>query len=138
MKRNTHSDAASPQRPALERALQTIEVVGNKLPDPAALFFLLLLFTWVLSWLLSSVDFNAVHPATGEPIRVSNQLSGAALTKFLTGMVSTFTSFAPLGVVLVALLGVGVAEHTGFISAGLSRVLGFTSARILTPMVVLV
>ncbi len=138
MKQNIHSDAASPQRPALERALQAIEVVGNKLPDPAALFFLLLLATWVLSWLLAGVDFNAVHPATGEPIRVSNQLSGAALTKFLTGMVSTFTSFAPLGVVLVALLGVGVAEHTGFVSAGLSRVLGFTSARILTPMVVLV
>jgi aminobenzoyl-glutamate transport protein len=131
------SDAAL-QRSALERALNAIEVVGNKLPDPAALFFLLLVATWILSWLLSGVDFNAVHPGTGEPIQVSNQLSGAAMAKFLTGMVSTFTSFAPLGVVLVALLGVGVAEHTGFVSATLSRVLGFTSGRILTPMVVLV
>jgi aminobenzoyl-glutamate transport protein len=69
---------------------------------------------------------------------VSNQLSGAAMAKFLTSMVSTFTSFAPLGVVLVAMLGVGVAEHTGFVSAALSRVLGFTSTKILTPMVVLV
>lgn len=126
------------RRSALERALNAIEVVGNKLPDPAALFFLLLIATWVLSWLLSGVDFNAVHPGTGEPILVANQLSGAALAKFLTGMVSTFTGFAPLGVVLVALLGVGVAEHTGFISAGLSRVLGFTSVKMLTPMVVLV
>lgn len=145
---NTHKDnstpgaqgqsCAAPQRSTVERALNAIEVVGNKLPDPAALFVLLLIATWLLSWLLSGVDFNAVHPGTGEPIRVANQLSGAAMVKFLTGMVSTFTSFAPLGVVLVALLGVGVAEHTGFISACLSRVLGLTSARILSPMVVLV
>lgn len=131
------SDPARP-RPALERALNAIEVVGNKLPDPAALFLLLLLATWVLSWLLSGVDFNAVHPGTGEPIVVTNQLSGAALTKFLTGMVTTFTSFAPLGVVLVAVLGVGVAEHTGFVSAALGRLLAITSARFLAPMVVLV
>jgi aminobenzoyl-glutamate transport protein len=79
MKQNIHSNTASPQRPALERALHAIEVVGNKLPDPAALFFLLLLATWILSWLLAGVDFNAVHPATDEPIRVSNQLSGAGI-----------------------------------------------------------
>jgi aminobenzoyl-glutamate transport protein len=138
MKQNPQQYGRGAERTPLERALNAIEVVGNRLPDPAALFFLLLLATWVLSWLLAGVDFNAVHPTTGEPIRVSNQLSGPALAKFLTGMVATFTSFAPLGVVLVALLGVGVAEHTGFVSAGLSRVLGFTSVRILTPMVVLV
>ena len=126
------------QRTLLERGLNTIEQVGNRLPDPAALFFLLLLATWVLSWLLSGIEFNAIHPATGEPIRVSNQLTGAALAKFLTSMVATFTSFAPLGVVLVAMLGVGVAEHTGFVGAALSRVLGFTSTKILTPMVILV
>jgi aminobenzoyl-glutamate transport protein len=129
---------AAPRRSALERALNAIEVVGNKLPDPAALFFLLLIATWILSWLLSGIHFNAVHPGTGEPILVTNQLSGAALAKFLTGMVSTFTSFAPLGVVLVAMLGVGIAEHTGFVSAALGRLLAFTSARALTPMVVLV
>ncbi|SRR6056297_2770590 len=126
------------QRTLLERSLNTIERVGNKLPDPAALFFLLLIVTWLLSWLLSGIDFNAVHPATGEPIRVVNQLSGTEMAAFLTNMVSTFTSFAPLGVVLVALLGVGVAEHTGFVNAALSRVLAVTSARLLTPMVILV
>ncbi|MFU8830992.1 MAG: AbgT family transporter [Wenzhouxiangella sp.] len=126
------------QRTMLERALNVIEVVGNKLPDPAALFFLLLIFTWFMSWLLSGVDFAAVHPATGDPIRVINQLAGDEMASFLANMVGTFTSFAPLGVVLVALLGVGVAEHTGFVNAGLRQVLGFTSVRILTPMVILV
>jgi aminobenzoyl-glutamate transport protein len=53
-------------------------------------------------------------------------------------MVTTFTGFHPLGVVLVALLGVGVAEHTGFINAGLKGLLSFTSAKLLTPMLILV
>jgi aminobenzoyl-glutamate transport protein len=53
-------------------------------------------------------------------------------------MVQTFTGFHPLGVVLVALLGVGVAEHTGFINAGLKGLLSFTSAALLTPMLIFV
>jgi aminobenzoyl-glutamate transport protein len=53
-------------------------------------------------------------------------------------MVTTFTSFHPLGVVLVALLGVGVAEHTGFINAALKGLLSFTSPMMLTPMVIFV
>lgn len=123
----------------LESALNGIERVGNRLPDPAVLFFLLLLFTWVLSWLLASVEFSAIHPQSGEPIRVINQLSGAEMASFLAGMVQTFVLFAPLGVVLVAMLGVGVAEHTGFINAALRRILGALNAKVLlTPLVVLV
>jgi len=127
------------QRTWLESALNGIERVGNRLPDPAVLFFLLLLFTWVLSWLLASVEFSAIHPQSGEPIRVINQLAGAELANFLSGMVRTFVMFAPLGVVLVAMLGVGVAEHTGFINAALRRILGALNAKVLlTPLVVLV
>src|SRR5262245_12712159 len=53
-------------------------------------------------------------------------------------MVKTFTGFPPLGVVLVALLGVGVAEHTGFINAVLKGLLSVTPRRLLTPMLILV
>jgi aminobenzoyl-glutamate transport protein len=53
-------------------------------------------------------------------------------------MVNTFATFPPLGLVLVALLGVGVAEHTGFINAGLKALLGVTPRSLLTPMLILV
>ncbi|MDT8408630.1 MAG: AbgT family transporter [Wenzhouxiangellaceae bacterium] len=122
----------------LERALNVIERVGNKLPDPAVLFFMLMILVWILSALLASVEFSATHPQTGDPIQVVNQLSGAELSRFLSQMVVVFTSFAPLGIVLVAMLGVGVAEHTGFINAALRRMLGFTSPRLLTPVLILV
>jgi len=122
----------------VERILNWIEVVGNKLPDPAALFVIALAITWLTSWLLSGVQFSEIDPRTGEPLRVINQLSGSALATFLSGMVNTFVRFPPLGVVLVALLGVGVAEHAGYINAGLKGLLRFTPKKLLTPMLVLV
>ena len=126
------------ERTMLERALNVIEVVGNKLPDPAVLFFLLMIVVWVLSALLAPVQFAAEHPTTGDPIRIVNQLAGDEMANFLVNMVHVFVNFAPLGIVLVALLGVGVAEHTGFINAGLRKMLGWTSLKLLTPMLILV
>jgi aminobenzoyl-glutamate transport protein len=126
------------RRGALDRVLNTIEVLGNRLPDPAMLFLLLMVIVWVLSWALASVEFAAEHPATGAPIRVANLLTGTELARFLSTMLTTFTGFAPLGVVLVAMLGVGVAEHSGFIGTALKSLLRVTSQRLLTPMLILV
>ena len=119
------------------RTLNNIETVGNRLPDPALLFLLLLVLTWIVSAVLAPVEFAERDPRTGDPMRITNQLTGAALATFLVQLVPTFTEFAPLGVVLVALLGVGVAEKTGFINVGLKLVLGGISARLLTPMLIL-
>ncbi|CAN5311054.1 AbgT family transporter [soil metagenome] len=129
-----------PDRPPrfVDRALNAIERVGNKLPDPAMLFFLLLILVWIVSWLLSPMQFSEIDPRNGQPIQIKNQLAGTSIAAFMAGMVTTFTSFHPLGVVLVALLGVGVAEHTGFINASLKGLLSFTSAKLLTPMLILV
>ena len=121
-----------------ERALNLIERVGNKLPDPAALFLILLVVVWVVSAILSTMTFAEIDPRTGKALVINNQLSGAAIATFLSTMVTTFTSFPPLGVVLVALLGVGVAEHTGFINAALKALLNFTAPFLLTPMLVFV
>ncbi|TAL06844.1 MAG: AbgT family transporter, partial [Porticoccaceae bacterium] len=118
--------------------LHRIERLGNRLPDPVLLFLLLLIAVWLLSALLAPVDFAAQHPQTGAAIRIVNLLTGAELTRFLTDMVPVFTAFAPLGIVLVALLGVGVAEHSGLIAAGLRKLLSLTTARWLTPIVMLV
>ena len=139
----TTANAVKNQRPGnnergsiIDRFLDGIEAVGNRLPDPAILFLLLLLLTWVASALLSPIEFTETYP-WGEPVRIVNQLTGIALTDFMVGMVPTFTAFVPLGAVLVALLGVGVAEKTGFINAGLTLILGVTSRSLLTPMLML-
>ncbi len=118
--------------------LGTVERVGNKLPDPAMLFVGLLFIVWVLSWLLSYVTFDVVDPRTSEALVINNLLSGSAFTEFLSVMVTNFSHFHPVGVVLVAMLGIGVAEATGFINTGLRALLNVTSDTLLTPMVIMV
>jgi len=132
------STASASSNGWIDRALNTIERVGNKLPDPAVLFVILLFVVWVLSALLAPIAFGEIDPRTKAPIQIQNQLTGAAIAAFLSRMVTTFTGFHPLGVVLVTLLGVGVAEHTGFIRAALRGLLSFTSPILLTPILILV
>ena len=122
----------------LGKMLDWIERVGNKLPDPAMLFVIAMVIVWILSLLMSGMTFEAVDPRTGNSIKIVNLLTGAQLASFLSTMVTTFTGFAPLGVVLVAMLGVGVAEHSGYINAALKWMLGFTPKMLLTPMLILV
>ncbi len=132
------TDLASPAPPRgfVNRALDWIERVGNRLPDPAVLFLLLMVVVWVMSWLLSGSSFDELDPRTNEPLQIKNLLSGAALTAFAAQMVNTFVTFPPLGVVLVAMLGLGVAEHTGFINGALRAVLSVTPKMLLTPALV--
>ena len=118
--------------------LGTVERVGNALPDPAVLFIGLLGIVWILSWLLSYVTFDVFHPATGERIVVVNQLAGENFVQFMATMVNRFMTFGPVGVVLVAMLGIGIAEHSGFISTAIRALLNVTPQALLTPMVILV
>lgn len=128
----------STKKSFMTRALDMIERAGNKLPDPAILFFFLMLVIWGLSAIFSTIEFQEIDPRTGESLQVKNLLEPRAITSFFTNMVTTFTSFAPLGIVLVAMLGVGVADHSGYINAGLKTMLSFTPKMLLTPMLILV
>jgi aminobenzoyl-glutamate transport protein len=129
---------SAPSRTRLERILDGVERGGNRLPDPALLFVLLLAVVAVVSWLLSYVTFDIIDPRTSQPLAVVNLLSGAAVTSFFSQMVTTFVTFPPLGVVLVAMLGIGVADHVGFINAALRGLLSITARSLLTPMLILV
>ncbi|QFU74308.1 AbgT family transporter [Halioglobus maricola] len=120
------------------KVLGAIERIGNRLPDPTMLFVGLLFVTWLLSWGLSYIDFGLTDPRSGEPLKIINQLAPASLTAFFASMVKTFAHFHPIGVVLVAMLGIGVAEHTGFINTGLRAMMNVTGKAWLTPMVILV
>ncbi len=122
----------------LGRFLDVVERAGNKLPDPAILFFLLMIFVWILSAIMAPFDFGETDPRTGETLRVVNLLSGSQMAMFLANMTNTFITFAPLGIVLLAMLGVGAAEHSGYINAGLKYILGITPKALLTPMLIAV
>jgi aminobenzoyl-glutamate transport protein len=122
----------------MDRFLNLIERAGNRLPDPAILFVIGLLIVWALSMLLAPIQFAEIDPRSKMPIRVQSLVTGEAIAAFLTNMVTVFVTFPPLGIVLVALLGVGVAEHVGLLVALLKGLLNVTPRKLLTPTLILV
>lgn len=128
----------SKQKQPVGGILGLIERVGNKIPDITILFIMAFLIVCVISMLLSQVHFNYIHPATGKPIEVTNMLSGASLVELLSKMVTNYASFPPLGMVIVATLGIGVAEGSGYINAGLKKLLSITPKSLITPTVIFV
>jgi aminobenzoyl-glutamate transport protein len=116
--------------------LAAIERGGNALPHPATLFALLALIVIVASWLASQAGLEVKHPTTGDTVRAVNLLSLEGLHRILANLVTNFTGFAPLGTVLVALIGIGVAEHSGLVAASLRKLVLAAPRRLLTPIVV--
>ncbi|MGE4540922.1 MAG: AbgT family transporter [Bacteroidales bacterium] len=120
----------------VDKFLHIVEKVGNALPHPATLFAIFAGLALVLSWVASQFDLEVIHPGTGELIQPVNLLSVHGLHKIITEMVTNFTSFAPLGVVLVAMLGIGIAEGSGLIGTALRLMVLSSPRRILTFVVV--
>lgn len=95
---------------SLNRFLNAIEAAGNKLPHITMLFIWALVITLVISLALSYVSFDYRHPSTGAVIAVTNMLAPANLLDLVVNSVKNFMGFPPLGITLVATLGIGIAE----------------------------
>ncbi len=121
----------------IDRFLSTVERVGNALPHPATLFFLFAMGVIVLSGIASLFDLEVIHPGTKEVIRPVNLMSVHGMNMILEHMVVNFTGFAPLGTVLVAMLGIGIAESSGLIGTALRLLVISAPKRLLTFVIVL-
>jgi aminobenzoyl-glutamate transport protein len=117
--------------------LSAIESFGNRLPHPTLLFVWLCLLLLPVSALLAIVGPQASHPVSAEAIQVRSLLSGDGVRWILTSMVSNFTGFAPLGVVLVAMLGIGLAEQSGLLGRMLTALVRRSPGSLLVPLVAL-
>ncbi len=116
--------------------LNIVERGGNALPHPATLFAIFALTALVCSAIASWVDWTAIHPATNEIIEPVNLLSKEGLHRILLDMVTNFTDFAPLGIVLVAMLGIGIAESSGLIGAAIKLLVQSAPKKIMTFVLV--
>jgi aminobenzoyl-glutamate transport protein len=116
--------------------LNVIERVGNRLPDPLVLFAGMAVAVPLFSAFAVAVGWERAHPVTGETIRAVNLLAPESLRRILTGAVGNFASFPPLAIVLVSMLGVGLAERSGFIAAGLRALVSRTPRPCLAPALV--
>ncbi len=134
----------SPAAPkgAMARFLGVIERVGNMLPHPATLFLILAVAVMVASEVATWFDLVAEHPGKKNPdgtavlIQPVSLLTVDGLHLILKNLVTNFTGFAPLGTVLVALLGIGIAESSGLIGTALRLLVLKAPRRLLTAVVV--
>jgi aminobenzoyl-glutamate transport protein len=126
------------------RFLDTVEWFGNLLPHPVTLFAMFAVAVVLGSGIAAYFDVSAIDPrpegtagrAADGVIRVVNLVSVDGLQRIVSNLVTNFTSFPPLGVVLVALLGVSIAEHSGLISAAMRGLVMGASKRMVTVTIV--
>ena len=118
------------------KLLSIIEKTGNKLPDPSVLFVFGTVLVFILSMIISGSEYSVVDP-NGNKIVAKNLLSSNGIWWFLSTMVENFVLFPPLGIVLVGMLGIGLAEKTGFLPALLNFAVSNINKRLLTPLTIL-
>lgn len=131
------SDSEQPKHGPLVRALTAVERVGQKLPDPLTLFFGMALLVVLVSALTAGTNADVVQ-RSGDTVTmtVKSLLTFEGLRWMFTSAVDNFINFAPLGPVLTVMIGIGVAERTGFISMGLKVLVTRVPAGLLTATVV--
>jgi aminobenzoyl-glutamate transport protein len=122
----------------ISRYLDKIEQLGNKLPDVITLFLLIILFVLITSKIAASLGLTAVNPVTKETIKAVDLLSKDGIIRILTEMVTNFTSFPPLGLVLVVMLGAGLAESTGLLEAVMKKIVFNAPQKWILPIIVFV
>lgn len=106
-----------PDRGRTLRWLDVVERVGNRLPEPMTLFLLVAAIMIVCSALFAGS--GVLHPGTGQRVAVESLLASASIRRMLTEAVRNFANYPPLATVLVMMIGVGVAEHSGLVAAAL-------------------
>lgn len=127
---------ASTRRGVLTRLLDGVERAGNALPDPVTLFALMIVLVIIASVIASAAGVSVPHPGTGDVVEAKSLLAPDMIQRLLVEMPKTFTSFAPLGYVLLVMLGVGVAEKTGFLTVALRGLVTGVSPRLITAALV--
>ena len=135
-----------PKKTGLEKILDTVERVGNKVPHPAVIFVLLIVAVIILSHLFymmgASATYDSINPDTHQPEQVTTKvqslLTSEGIRFMYADVVRNFMSFNAVGVIIVAMLGVGVAEASGLIKALIRKLVRVAPAKALTYILVLV
>lgn len=137
---DSRAEAGTAHRPSrrglVNRLLNLVERAGNRLPDPATIFVVLAVLALLASWVAATLGVKVTHPITHETIAANNLLNRDGIRRIIAGVVPNFTGFPPLGIVLVAMIGIGVAERTGLFAALLKAIVLAVPPHFVTPTVV--
>jgi aminobenzoyl-glutamate transport protein len=126
--------------------LDVIERVGNKVPHPVVIFVMLIVLVILLSHVFylmgASATYQAINPDTGEVEEITTAarslLTADGLRFMYSGVVENFMSFTAVGVIIVAMLGVGVAEESGLIKALIHKLVNVAPRAAITYILVFI
>lgn len=121
-----------------EKFLNFVERNGNRLPDPVTLFVAFSVIILLVSAIASMLGVKAVNPADNETVEAVNLLTSDGLVKILTEFVDVFITFPPLGLVLVVMFGIGIAESTGLTESIMKVTIMKSPKKLVVPMIVFV
>ncbi|MCR6109118.1 AbgT family transporter [Bacillus sp. A301a_S52] len=136
MKANLQVEGSQQESRFVQRLMNVIEKGGNKLPHPAMLFVYLSFAIILIFWLLNSLGVNVVEPLTDETVHVQNLMSTEGIDYILTSLISNFAGFSSLGLVLVMMLGIGLAKQVGFFETFMRVSLTKVQSRFVTYAVI--
>ena len=132
--------ADSPQGGWFRRFLDAVEWLGNLLPHPVTLFAILCGVVVLVSGIAGALGLSVedVRPTAAEGARIQavSLMTADGLRLIVENLVTNFTGFVPLGTVLVALLGVGVADRSGLLTAVVQSVVLGAPKHLVTVAVV--
>jgi aminobenzoyl-glutamate transport protein len=128
----------------LQKLLDGVEIVGNKVPHPAVIFLLMSAIVIVLSHIFyllgTSVTYQVIDPQTHKAVEatatVNSLLTVPGIRFIITSVVSNFLGFGPVGIILVAMVGVGLAEEAGLIGALIRKIVIVAPRRAITFIIV--
>lgn len=136
------ADATAARKTRMQRILDAVERAGNRVPNPAMIFVYLILLVAVLSAVLGPVGVSVTYTVWNTEISDYEQrttvarslLTFAGIRFMYTGIVANFMSFTAVGVIIVAKLGVGVAEEKGLIKASIRALVRVAPASALSHL----
>src|SRR5215831_17347923 len=136
----------TPKKTGMEKLLDTVERVGNAVPHPAVIFVLLMAIVAVVSHILylmgASVSFESINPDTDKvenvTVAAKSLLTADGMRFMYENVVKNFMDFNAVGVIIVAMLGVGVADASGLIAALIRKLVQVAPRRWITYILVFV
>lgn len=135
---------AAAKRGGMDRMLDWIERVGNKVPHPAVIFLVMIAVVIVASVIMAALGSRVTLETTDsagvlteQVVAVRSLLSTEGLRFMLTSWVDNFMAFSATGMILVAMVGVGVAEQTGLVAALIRKIVAVTPPMFITFVIVL-
>jgi len=138
--------AVAESKTAMQKMLDVVERVGNRVPHPVLIFVILIVIVIALSAILgamgASVSFQQVNyeADTVESMTVAARslLTVEGIRFMFTGIVQNFMNFNAVGVIIIAMVGVGVAEEAGLVKALIRKLVVVAPPKALTYILVFV